>query len=226
MDKNKIFRREIYVSGLHLREAENGQESRTIKGYAILFNSPSVVMMEDEGEVVREKISPSAVTRELLDSSDFVMTMFHNNQLVLARSKKGEGTLNYNIDERGVSFDFEAPNTADGDKAIELVRRGDIDGCSFAFSTHYWDEDYVSCSSEVVDNKIVTTYSIDRITGIYDFTLTPNPAYPDTECSCRELVEGMKERQQGNPSDLEKRAKEDAIKRQIAEMREAAKIRI
>ena len=112
---------------LRVREAGEGEApSRTITGYAILFNTQSAPLWSDDEEEAREVIAPEAVTRELLDGCDIKMTMFHDRQLILARSKNGTGTLTYNVDERGVAFSFDAPNTADGDKALELVRRGDI----------------------------------------------------------------------------------------------------
>ena len=220
MEKNQVIKREFRVEGIRLREAEEGKQSRTITGYAIVFNSP-YQMYEDSRESLREVISPSAITREVLDENDFVMTMFHNNELVLARSKNGEGSLRYDVDEKGVSFEFDAPYTADGDKALELVRRGDIDGCSFAFTTRYNDEDYVSCNSETRDGKIVTTYSVNKVTGVYDFTLTPNPAYDETECSCRELVKMLREK--STKDDVEELRRRDLVKKQVAEMRAAMK---
>lgn len=219
MDKTQEIKREFRVEGLHLRENGDGTKSRIIEGYAIVFNSP-YEMYEDEREKLIEVISPSAVTREVLDANDFVMTMFHNNQLVLARSKNGKGTLSYHVDKKGVAFSFEAPNTADGDKALELVGRGDIDGCSFAFSTYYGREDYVSCYSETRDGKIETTYSVNKVKGIYDFTLTPRPAYKSTECSCRELVDMLRE---GKNKEIEEIRHRELVKKQIEEMRSSAK---
>lgn len=221
MDKNQEIQREFKVEGLQLRTNSDGTKSRTIEGYAILFNSPSVNMYEDEREVIREIIAPSAVSRELLDNSDIVMTMFHDNKIILARSKNGNGTLSYDIDKRGVSFSFEAPNTIDGDKAVELVSRGDIDGCSFAFRTRYWDEDYVTCNSETIDGKIVSTYEIRKIKSLHDFTLTPNPAYPETECSCRELVKMLREK--SVKDDVEETERRELVKKQVEEMRNAMK---
>lgn len=221
MDKNQEIQREFKVEGLQLRTNSDGTKSRTIEGYAILFNSPSVNMYEDEREVIREIIAPSAVSRELLDNSDIVMTMFHDNKIILARSKNGDGTLSYDIDKRGVSFSFEAPNTIDGDKAVELVSRGDIDGCSFAFRTRYWDEDYVTCRSETIDGKIVSTYEIRKIKSLHDFTLTPSPAYPETECSCRELVKMLREK--SVKDDVEETERRELVKKQVEEMRKAMK---
>lgn len=175
---------------LYVREAGEGEKpSRTIAGYAILFNTPSAPMWEDEDCVVREVIAPSAVTQELLDASDIKFTMFHNRERILARSNKGAGSLTYAIDERGVSFEFEAPETADGDMALEAVRRGDIAGCSFMFSTYYYDNSFVSMEREQVEGRTEVTYTVRTIVGIYDFTLAADPAYPDTEVSARELFE-------------------------------------
>lgn len=215
MAMNKIISRTLHtVAGLHIREAAEGEASRTITGYAILFNTPSAAMYADETEEIREVIAPGAVTRELLDSSDIKMTLFHDNHLLLARSKQGSGTLSYGIDDRGVYFEFEAPHTADGDKALELVRRGDIAGCSFAFTTYYYNKDYVARSSEKVDGKTVITYTVNAVTGIYDFTLTPDPAYPDTTCvaELRDLAEAM----------LSMERKEEKMREQVREMRRAA----
>lgn len=204
------------VSDLRIREREDGGESRTITGYAILFGVPSEPLYAYNDEEAREVIAPGAVTRELLDGCDIKMTMFHDRQLILARSKNGTGTLSYTVDDKGVAFEFEAPNTVDGDKALELVRRGDIAGCSFAFSTHYYDSAYVSRDVQRVDGKTVITYTVKVITGIYDFTLAADPAYPDTNCEAetRELIEELRK--------PEEQETNDNVREQVREMRRAA----
>lgn len=212
-----INKREIFTaSQLRLREIDGKEESRTITGYAILFDVPSAPLYEDEDEVIREVIAPEAVSLELLDSSDIKMTMFHDRQLLLARSNKGSGTLSYGIDDKGVYFEFEAPDTADGDKAIELVKRGDIAGCSFAFSTRYYDKALVE-ENVVHGDKVEVTYRVKVITDIYDFTLAADPAYPDTSVEAREIVDALHQRQQREKEKFEK---------QIAEMRRAASTKI
>lgn len=175
---------------LYVREVGEGEKpSRAIAGYAILFNTPSAPMWEDEECIAREIIAPEAVTKELLDQSDIKFTMFHNRERILARSNKGVGSLTYAVDERGVSFEFEAPETADGDMALEAVRRGDIAGCSFLFSTYYYDSAFVSVERQQVEGRTEVTYIVRTIVGIYDFTLAADPAYPDTEVSARELID-------------------------------------
>ena len=154
--KDKVIRRCVCTpSELHIREAAEGETpSRTITGYAILFNVPSAPLWSDEDSEAREVIAPEAVTKEFLDGQDIKMTMFHDSHSLLARSNKGGGTLSYTVDDKGVMFEFTAPNTVDGDKALELVRRGDISGCSFAFTTHYFDSDFVERQSKVAANGV------------------------------------------------------------------------
>ena len=224
MAKNKdaVINRILHtVTDLRVREAPEGEAaSRTITGYAILFGVPSAPLYDWEDEEAREVIAPEAVTKELLDGCDIKMTMFHDRQLILARSKNGAGTLTYGVDDKGVYFEFEAPNTVDGDKALELVRRGDISGCSFAFSTHYYDSAYVQRTVQRVDGKTIITYTVNVITGIYDFTLAADPAYPDTNCEAeaRELFKELREQEQ--PGGKEEREKK--VREQVREMRRAA----
>lgn len=219
-NKDTVVTRILHTpAGLRVREAGDGGESRTITGYAILFDTPSDVMFEDEEEEVREVISRGAVTQELLDGSDIKMTMFHDPQLILARSKRGKGTLRYTLDEKGVSFEFDAPRTVDGDKALELVARGDISGCSFMFATRYYDTGFVAREVERVNGKTQITYRVNAITGIYDFTLTPDPAYSATGCEVRELEEEF--RRQSAPPESQN-DQEKIMREQLREMRRTA----
>lgn len=228
MAKNKdaVISRMLHtVTDLHVREAAEGEvASRTITGYAILFNVPSAPLYSYDDEEAREVIAPGAVTKELLDGCDIKMTMFHNRQLILARSKNGAGTLSYGVDDKGVYFEFEAPKTADGDKALELVRRGDIAGCSFMFTTHYYDSAYVARDVKREDGKTIVTYTVNVITGIYDFTLAADPAYPDTTCEAeaRELVKELRTVEAVEPEEKN----EGKMREQVREMRRAATQRL
>lgn len=107
------------VSGLRIREATDGAESRTIEGYALKFGVRSRLLC-DWWNNYYEVLEPGCVTREMLDKQDIKLTMFHDRQLVLARSNKGNGTLSYEVDKVGVKFWAEMPHTVDGDKALEL----------------------------------------------------------------------------------------------------------
>lgn len=227
-NKEKLITRQVHtVTDLRIREAGEG-ESRTITGYAILFDVLSAPLYEYSDEVAYEIIAKEAVTKELLDACDIKMTMFHDRQLILARSKNGSGTLSYGVDDKGVYFEFEAPKTVDGDKALELVRRGDIAGCSFMFTTHYYDDAYVSREVKRVDGKTMITYTVNVITGIRDFTLAADPAYPDTNCEAeqRELVEGLREAEAEPEVVKDPETDKEKMRMQVREMRRAATLKL
>ena len=181
MTKNRTKRE--YMTR-ELRASEDA-DSRRIEGYAIVFNTPSAQMGVESCKPVYEMIAPEAVTKEMLDGCDIRMNLYHDRHRLLARSKKGVGTLEYGVDEKGVHFGFEAPKTPDGDTALELVRSGALDGCSFAFYMDYCDDAAVSREDE--GDRVI--YIIRKILDIDDFTLTDRPAYPDTECAAREAAE-------------------------------------
>ena len=179
---------------LRVREVAEGEApGRMITGYAILFNTPSDPLWSDEESEAREVIAPGAITKELLDGCDIKFTMYHDRQLILGRSNKGTGTLEYFVDEKGVGFNLELPKSPNGDEALELVRRGDLSGCSFAFTTRYWDSDFVERTSKVVNGAAQITYTVKAVTGVYDFTLAADPAYPATSVEARELVSELRE---------------------------------
>ena len=169
---------------LNVREEATGQ--RIIEGYAIVFNSVSVPLAGDKYTEIREIIAPSAATKAFLDSQDIKMTMFHNRELLLARSNHGRGTLRYKVDGHGVWFEFRAPKTDQGNRAIEAVKRGDIAGCSFTFIVDYNDRSKVTESIDHRNGKDIVTYTVKLCDAIVEFTLASDPAYPATSVSARE----------------------------------------
>lgn len=185
----------IAQATLRLREAgEGAEESRVIEGYCMLFGVRSKLLC-DWWDPYYEVLEPGCITRETLDKQDIKLTMYHDSHIILARSKSGTGTLNYEVDATGVKFWAEMPKTPDGDTALELVKRGDIDGCSFIYSTD--EEDSENCVSyEKITEKNdegeeieVLIRHVKRIDRVYDFTITPNPAYLETSVSRREFEE-------------------------------------
>ena len=189
-----IKRNVAIVEALHVREAEEGQESRTIEGYALKFGVRSRLLCDWWNDYY-EVLEPGCLTMEVLNDQDIKLTMFHDRQLILARSNHGAGTLHYEVDEVGVKFWAEMPRTADGDKALELVQRGDIAGCSFCYSTD--EEDSMNAVSyERINEKTekgddILVRHVKRIDNVYDFTLAADPAYEQTEVSRREVEENM-----------------------------------
>ena len=191
----KMIKRNVaIVEALHVREAGEGQESRTIEGYVLKFGVRSRLLCDWWNDYY-EVLEPGCLTMEVLNGQDIKLTMFHDRQLILARSNHGAGTLHYEVDEVGVKFWAEMPHTADGDKALELVQRGDIAGCSFCYSTD--EEDSMNAVSyERINEKTekgddILVRHVKRIDNVYDFTLAADPAYEQTEVSRREVEENM-----------------------------------
>lgn len=191
-----IQKRTIAVQAdLHVREAEGGKESREIEGYALKFGVRSCLLYEGYRATCYEVLEPGCLTKETLDKQDIKLTMFHNRQLILARSKDGKGTLNYEVDKVGVKFWAEMPKTVDGDKALELIGRGDISGCSFIYSTDESDSEN-AVSYERLEEKDewgdnILLRHVKRIDNVYDFTVTPDPAFEQTNVSKREAEEAF-----------------------------------
>lgn len=163
-----------------LREAVEGEKSRTIEGYAIVFGVESRILA-DYWDNYREIIEPGAITEERLKEMDIKMTMYHNREKILARSVNGEGTLKLSVDEVGVHYEFEAPNTVDGDTALELVKRGDLSGSSFMF----WTDEKSGVSYEKRSDGIMLR-RVKTIGMIYDMTIAADPAYEETTVAARE----------------------------------------
>lgn len=203
------------VSGLRIREATDGAESRTIEGYALKFGVRSRLLC-DWWNNYYEVLEPGCVTREMLDKQDIKLTMFHDRQLVLARSNKGNGTLSYEVDKVGVKFWAEMPHTVDGDKALELVSRGDIAGCSFIYSTDEDDSEnavsYERMDEKGDDGEDILLRHVKRIDNVYDFTITTDPAYEQTDVSKREVeAAGIKFEQQPKPKQIDESKKRERI---------------
>lgn len=203
------------VSGLRIREATDGAESRTIEGYALKFGVRSRLLC-DWWSNYYEVLEPGCVTREMLDKQDIKLTMFHDRQLVLARSNKGNGTLSYEVDKVGVKFWAEMPHTVDGDKALELVSRGDIAGCSFIYSTDEDDSEnavsYERLDEKGDDGEDILLRHVKRIDNVYDFTITTDPAYEQTDVSKREVeAAGIKFEQQPKPKQIDESKKRERI---------------
>lgn len=151
-------------------------ESRTVEGYAVVFNSESV----DLGGFT-ETIAPSAITDALIERSDVHALIDHDMQRPLARSKYGKGSLTLTIDETGLFFRFVAPNNRYGDEVLELLQRGDCDACSFAFTFDNSDPD-----ARTYDRNNGNLHrTITRIDELFDVSVVHYPAYPATSCVAR-----------------------------------------
>jgi len=147
--------------------AADGENGRTVTGYAALFDS------ETDMGWYTEVIDRGAF--EGTDLSDVRALFNHDPNQILARSMSG--TLTLEVDERGLSYSFEMPDTTLGNDLLTMIRRGDISQSSFAFSIDQqeWHE------REGEKEKRV----LKRFAKIYDVAPVTYPAYSDTTVAAR-----------------------------------------
>lgn len=157
------------------QEVSANEQSRLVSGYASVFNSPS----QDLGGFI-EYIDKRAFD-DVINASDVFALFNHNTDKVLARSKNGVGSLKLSVDDIGLKYEFEAPNTALGDELLEFLKRGDITQSSFAFSV----------DSDTWEKQDTGMYirTITKIGKLYDVSPVFQPAYTDTSVSCSRFAE-------------------------------------
>ena len=188
---------ELQVSELHVRETGDGKKSRTVEGYAMLFGVRSLNLTPWSSErEVYEIMEPGCITPDLLSRSDVVLTAFHNNQLILGRWRKGNGTLSLEIDQRGLKIRCTLAETATADELLSAIERGDISGMSFAFTADEEDSvngvSYEKTGEKTAEGKAVWLRHVKRVTGLYDVTIAGHPAYEQTTIEAREIDEAIK----------------------------------
>lgn len=146
------------------------KESRTITGKAISFDTPSRYI----GYI--EYVNRGAITQDLIDSSNITFNINHNDDYMMARWNRGQGTLDIQLKEDGVYFKFDAPPTDKGDELLWNIRHGNIYECSFAFTM---PDDQAMRWFRNEDDELCG--EVLRIDGLYDLSAVTTAAYPDTD---------------------------------------------
>ena len=174
---------------------------RTVSGYAIRFNEDSAFMG------FTERISPSALPASMLENADIFAYFNHDWSKVLARTPN---SLKLDLRSDGLYYEFEAPNTQDGNDLLEHIKRGEMYGTSFAFSL---PEDG---SGEVWTKQEDGTYirEIIMFDALYEISPVYTPAYPTTSVSarCLEYVRNTEQTQNMNEDDKVKQDELDESK--------------
>ena len=164
---------EIIRRNIEIRAAE---DSRLIEGVAVVFNSWS----RDLGGF-QEIIRSSALTQELIDNSDVIANINHDDSLMVARWNRGNGTLNLELREDGLHFSYEAPETERGNQLLWDIRHKNITECSFAFSLPAND----TCQRWYRGEDGLLKREIFEIGGLYDVSCVNLGAYGDTYVDSR-----------------------------------------
>jgi Escherichia/Staphylococcus phage prohead protease len=153
------------ITGCEIRATK---DSRTITGYAAIYNSDS----QDLGGFI-ESIKPGAFTRSLQDNPQITALVDHEFQQILGRTD--ESTLRLAEDDKGLRFEIDLPNTRYADDLLANILHRNIKGMSFGFKP-----------SETVDRW----YNADGVVrrdlldiALVEITATSIPAYDDTAVS-------------------------------------------
>ena len=161
---NTIMEKRIFNIESRFETREDGTES--VSGYGAVFNSIS----ENLGGFY-EYIAPTAITQETIDKSDIRALINHDHNLVLARSTSG--TLKVEVDEKGMRYSFDIPETSYGKDLSINMKNGNISQSSFAFTvgSDEW-------STDEDGNDIRTITNIDRL---FDVSPVVYAAYSQAE---------------------------------------------
>lgn len=182
MDKRRELR---HIKARELRVAKADDGTRSITGYAAVFNVQSL----DFGGW-SEMISPSAFTRTLQDNPDVLCLYNHSTGKVLGRTKAK--TLSLEVDNVGLKFTCSLPDTTVANDLTVSIERGDIDGCSFGFV----------CQSDVwtsMDDGSALRTLLD--VDLFEVTITSEPAYTDTSVSLRSAPKEVRSRITGKKAE-------------------------
>lgn len=187
----------IEACNLQVREPQEGeQESRTIIGMPIVYGCRSCNLTPwSEDREVYEVLEAGFISPELLQRSDVVLNLNHSNLVtdILGRYRNSErDTLALDMQPTGIACRCSLPRTSNASDALELMRRGDIDGMSFAFNDNPNDKESVTyelTNERSADGKEVWLRHVRKATGFFDVAIVTHPAYGQTSVVTREFAD-------------------------------------
>ena len=218
----------IETCGLQVREPQEGQtESREIEGRPIVFGVRSVNLTPwSESRKVYEVLEPGCISREMLQQSDVVLNLNHNSDVVNVlgryRNNPERDTLSLELRGDGIDCRCDLPHTNNANDTLELIKRGDINGMSFAFEDDYEDTEHgvsYERTNDTEDGKEVWLRHVKRIVRLFDVSIVTHPAYEQTSVATREAsdridaaIEAQLKREAGEAGDEEakRKAEEEA----------------
>lgn len=161
---NDIQHRAFPAGNVSLEERADG--SRVIVGYGAVFyreGDPGTEYELWDGAV--ERVDRNAF-RAALDGEDDVRGLFnHDASMLLGRSSTG--TMRLSVDDIGLRYEIDVPDTQLGRDVVKMLERGDLSGSSFSFrpkSVEWSEEERSGRTIEVRTLKEVKTYDVGPVT--------------------------------------------------------------
>lgn len=167
-----------HAGTVEARKRENGLP--TLRGYAAVFNSETVI-----GGWFRELIEPGAFAEALKRPDDVRAQFNHDSNFVLGRTTAG--TLRLSVDDTGLAYEIDLPDTSYARDLAASVERGDITQSSFMFEITGEAWDYPPRSSGELPLRRVQNVKL------YDVAPVTFPAYADTSVSARTMAQAQHE---------------------------------
>lgn len=190
-----------------VEEKQESGKKLVLRGYPILFNTETKIYDWWYGEV-RETILPTAL--EGTDLTNVYLITGHNIEPDKVLGRAGIN-MRLEVDETGLFFEAELPNTQHARDIYNLIESGLVDGMSFGFR----------CSDEI--NESTLTRTITHIDELFEITITPFPAYKEASVIVQQERK-LQEEKQKEQEELERQAEEDAEKEsKIKELEELLK---
>lgn len=156
------------------------EEVGVIEGTPIVFNQDTVIR-DWAGEFI-ERIDPKALAKT--DMKDVRLFVNHDmSKIALARSKNGNGTMSFSVDDSGVHMRaiLDIENNAEARALYGAIQRGDLDGMSFGFRVR--GQEWKDLESDL------PTRTITDISIIHEVSAVNFPAYQQTSISARSTEE-------------------------------------
>ena len=177
-------------------------EKQIVEGYALRFNKLS----NDLGGFV-EEISPEALKEA--DLSDVRCLIDHDSSKVLGRTTSE--TLELNVDDEGLYFRCQLPNTTYAKDLYENIRLGNISNCSFGFILDDEDGDSFEKREDGLFKR-----TLRKIRSLFDVSIVTYPAYNDTDVApALRSIEAIKESEQ---AEVRKAQQEEQRKIELAKV--------
>lgn len=169
-----------YFGPVECRASED-ESKITLVGKPIVFNQKT-----DIGGMWEETIAPGAVEEKTL--RDVMLLVNHNfDGIPLARSRRNNKNSTMRLTINPDAVDMEADLDAKNPRAMELdsaVKRGDIDGMSFAFLVD--GETWTDLDTDYPKRTIT------HISEIFEVSAVNWPAYQQTSIASRSLENEQK----------------------------------
>jgi len=174
--RTHIQRRRTTCEMPNLETRDEGGAPSVISGYAAVFyrdGDPGTEYAFPFWNAV-ERIGRHAFDRALSEPHDVRALFNHNENFLLGRTSAG--TLRLSVDDIGLKYEADIPDTQTGRDVAESIRRGDLTGSSFAFliTSESWE-------SRDGEPDLVTIRDVD----LFDVGPVTFPAYESSTTGLR-----------------------------------------